>query len=243
MWSRSLKTVITHHLGLGDHIVCVGLYRQLALERETITLAVKARNAQALRDLLSGAGNVRIVSFPNVLADFLQVVMALGLGLVGYSRVNLGAFGGPFLSDNSSTRFDEVFYEQAEVEFSHRWDSFSYLRNLTREQELFESTGLVRGEYVFLHEDLTRGFRIERSRLPKEKGVFSVTPSPRWHFLDYVGLIENAAEIHCIESSFAALIESLEISVPKYIHRYARPEAVANPRQEFSLKSGWMVLS
>ena len=68
---------------------------------------------------------------------------------------------------------------------------------------------------------------------PIEKNKFS--------FFDYLKIIENASEIHCIESSFAALIESLEYSIPKYAHRYARPEAKNDFRHEFTYRSNWHV--
>jgi hypothetical protein len=61
------------------------------------------------------------------------------------------------------------------------------------------------------------------------------------NFFNYGYVLENAAEIHCIESSFAALIEILDIRVPKYVHRYARPEAANDFHHEFTYKSTWNI--
>jgi hypothetical protein len=60
-----------------------------------------------------------------------------------------------------------------------------------------------------------------------------------FNFFDYTMIIENSKEIHCIESSFAALIESIPLRVPKFAHRYARPEATSDFRHEFTYRSSW----
>ena len=96
-----------------------------------------------------------------------------------------------------------------------------------------------------MHDDSTRGFKLRESSLPKNIRVVKPIPelASKYTIFDYLKVIENAKEIHCMESSFAAMIESFQIKVPKFAHRYARPEAKTNVVFEFTYKSQWTVLN
>ena len=59
---------------------------------------------------------------------------------------------------------------------------------------------------------------------------------------NYIKILESAEQIHCIESSFAALIESIEIKANLFAHRYARPEAKNDYKHEFTYKKDWQIL-
>jgi hypothetical protein len=238
-----LRVSLVHHLGLGDHVVCLGLYRELAASAKSIVFVVKSHNAPAVRAMLADVPSVHIVAVHKKFADVGQRALQFVLGTFGFSKISLGSFGNGFLMPEEDSRFDEDFYRQAGVAFDKRWGSFTYRRNESREIALFKTTGLRKGEYVFLHEDARRGFNIDRHRLPTDLPVFSGEPRIAWGFLDYRTLIENAAEIHCIESSFAAFIEGMCLEQPKFAHRYARPEAMQDARFEFTYRSNWAILA
>ena len=150
-------------------------------------------------------------------------------------------FGLDFLIPGENIKFDENFYRQASVDFLHRWESFQISRNTDREKKVFETYSVKKGGYVFLHEDVHRGFVIDRSLINTTLPIVSPKTNSHYRFVDYLMLIENAAEIHCIESSFAALIEGMQINVPKIAHRYSRPEAKSNPRMEFTYNAAWKI--
>jgi hypothetical protein len=94
------------------------------------------------------------------------------------------------------------------------------------EQKLFKECfeNLKEGEYVFLHDDPTRGRVIKKEHLPD---LQIVTPHKKFwdaDILDYRYLIENSFEIHCVNSSFSDLMDSFDLSKVKRlcIHEYAR---------------------
>ena len=62
-----------------------------------------------------------------------------------------------------------------------------------------------------------------------------------FNLVDYTKIIENAKEIHVIESSFAAYIESLPLDIPLYAHRYSRGHALNDFRHEFTYKKPWVI--
>jgi hypothetical protein len=166
-----------------------------------------------------------------------QIIKTLGLDVV-----DLGFFGKNFL-ESTTLNFDEQMYAQAGVDFDLRWKTFDPIRNHNKERQIFDSYGVNPGEYIFLHEDPTRYMVINRSLIQSKLKV--VQPSPKYvkhSITDYMLLIENAAEVHTIESSFGALIDSMDITVPKFAHRYARQKVVNNPRIAFTYKNAWVVL-
>jgi hypothetical protein len=152
----------------------------------------------------------------------------------------LGTFGRNFL--DAELRFDQNFYVQANVPFSTRWNSLTV--SATPCPALRHALGINNEKYIFVHEDRTRGYTINPNRLPKGvKIVKPLMPSKKWDFCDYIEVIQGATEIHVIESSFAALVETLGIDgIPKFAHRYARPNAFYDARYEFTYKSDWKIL-
>jgi hypothetical protein len=162
---------------------------------------------------------------------------------LGYESLNLGSFSSNFLT-SGDLKFDEEFYRQAGLPFESRWTAGRVSRNLKREQELFDYFRAGAEPYVFLHEDKNRDYRIDRGYLPKATRVIQPLTElmNRYCISDYLQIIEKADEIHCIESSFCALIETYMLDIPKFAHRYSRPEAQGSRQLEFTYKSKWIVL-
>lgn len=234
-------TYITTHLGLGDHILCNGLYRSIAKQSRRCFIPVRESNLQSLNDMLYDVINIELVSYP---ASFEKQLIESHVNYLteqGVNILNLGYFGKNFM-DFRRLRFDENFYDQANVPFRERWDGFYYPRNLAREDELFSNLGCNEGPYIFLHEDVSRNFTINRKYI--DPTIRIIEPNPRVeasNFFNYRKVFENAQEIHVIESSFCAFIESLNLPLKKFAHRYARPEASGDYCHEFTYKSDWTV--
>jgi hypothetical protein len=193
--------------------------------------------------MLSDVKNIQIEvykwSYENIRMD----AHASLLSKAGFDVIRLGYSGKDFFKDPCK-RLDQNFYDQAGVELKNRWDKFKVVRNLAREKELFDILVSNGEPYIFLHEDSSRGFTIDVSRIPRDVQI--VRPDPKraagFTVFDYLTIIENSWQIHCIESSFGALIESMQYDIPKFAHRYARPEAKSDFRQEFTYRSKWEIL-
>ena len=238
MASRGL--FILPHQGLGDHILCAGIYRELSLRYRHTIVPAKANNYMAVKKMLRDIENIQVISYRK--EGWVPLHQKL-MSKFGYDKLKLGEYGASFFA-NPNMRLDENFYHQADLPLAVRWESFGYLRDEEKEAELFDLLKCSDSEYVFVHDDESRGFKIDMDRLPS--GVKIVRPIPelasKFTPFDYLKVIESAIEIHCMESSFVAMIESFEIKVPKYAHRYARPEAKSNKVFEFTYKSNWKIL-
>jgi hypothetical protein len=238
------------HQGLGDIMLCVGAFRQLSSRFHVLKIVVSEKNRVELTPFLSDLDNVkflRLPSFPKAhvfryVPQIWAEIFFFVHRLAGYVCIGLGGLGKNFLSPTSEIRFDENFYRQAEVDFRHRWSSFEFIRDLEAEARLSERLKLDGSPYVFLHEDASRGFTINRAKIDKNIRIIEpLNPSHGYRIVDYVSVILAAHEIHTIESSFAALIEGLEETPTKHAHRYARPEALRDWRHEFTYKSPWTI--
>lgn len=242
---RSNKSLfIIGHQGLGDHILCAGIYNFNTLQTKRIYLFVKSNYVSAVKRLLINKQRCFIIPVPRKkFWLYLKAIIAV-TKVLKRNTLLLGFFGGDYL--RGLHRFDECFYLQAGIPFEYRWLFFN-LKPVRNNRLMNELKLDVEGgeDYIFLHEDRTRGFKIDRGRLPIGLRIIEpLPPSKLWNFFDYVDVIKGAREIHVIESSFAALIESLQITEPpKFAHRYARPNAFYDQRYEFTYRSDWTILT
>jgi len=120
------------------------------------------------------------------------------------------------------------FYKMAGVDHAKKWDNFFIEREPARENALYER--LVHKEpYIVLHDDArypTDPSRIT-SPLPQVRPDKGLTDN----VFDYRRILEQAQEIHVIDSSFMFFVDLLKYENPAqklFVHRYARPNPAFN---------------
>jgi hypothetical protein len=131
-----------------------------------------------------------------------------------------------------SLKFDEYKYAVAQVPFERKW-ALKIARNREREDALREKVGIV-GPYVLLHEE---GSNFKLSiELPEDVmqryqviRVGMLTDNP----FDWLGVIEQASMMVCVDSCFANLAEQLNLCHDKYL--MLRSDISATP----VFKNGW----
>lgn len=209
---KSTTLAIWAHRGLGDLIICNALFRDLAKTRSNVIIPVKYEYYESavymLRDIpaiLPVPANrkddaTRIVNGLRPSGD----VLFLGNSGTNYSRQS----------------FDKSFYNQAGIPFERRWDGFKL------ERDVHSELPHPSQPFAFVHDDAERGFLIDRSK-PCFSGLSECIPfRTRTNNIFYwIGVILAANEIHCIDSSFALLVDSLILPkhIKLYLHRYSRP--------------------
>jgi hypothetical protein len=232
--------IIYHNLGLGDSLLCHGIVRQKAKEYDLVVVLAKYENAQSVAWMYRDLANVLV---RHVIDDgdatfFCETIQPVTKDALGnkfpWKRLYLGAHGPGGMK---AEIFDQEFYRQADLSFELRWSNFQVQRDEGMENQMISAmTGstlkLDRDDYVFVHDDASRGFTITKEvghychwHIGKE-GWQDVHPwSKGLPIFAYWKVIEQAAEIHCINSSFAIWIDSMDLPKnPKlYLHLYARP--------------------
>jgi hypothetical protein len=197
---------IYNHLGLGDHIICNGLYRELTNISESYTLFVKHHNIQTVSFMIRDLKNIIIkgVNDDNEVLTYLRAnnVNKDDVIIIGFCNLPL-----PGAKD-----FDDSFYIQHSVSFEKRWSSFRCDRDLNSEKNLFDKFKVKEGEYVFIHDDSSRGYEIDESYiinkdLPIVRPIKGLTDNS----FDYCYLMQHSKESHFIDSSFRLIFDSIQL--------------------------------
>lgn len=209
------------HLGLGDAFIMNAMIRALAEKRESITFPMKHQNIPTAKLLWSDVPNITLLPVDDDCeAD------SLAANYDG-EKLMLGFYGKNW--NDGKPGWDKIFYEQAGVPFEDRWNKFKIGTVPPNNHRTVHPFALI-------HEDIERGFVIPNSRKPDMPSVH-IWPSP--NLLDFLWMIENAEELHLIDSSVACLADSITTKAKKLVlHLYARPNA-----KPPSYKKPWIILS
>ena len=228
---------ILHHLGLGDHIICNGLVREVLKKCDILYFPVKHHNLKTVEKMFSDIPN-KIIFLPvENDAEMIQSFYPIRFNI--REIVKLGIFYETnFIKKGEN--FCESFYRNADIPYEKRWDSFKYQRDI--EGERLISKTKIQDDYIFVHDDVSRNLNIDKSFLPNIKTYrpsHGLAEKANTTIFDYVPILENSKEIHCMDSSFAAMIDHIPSlkSKKKYIHRYVRAGSF-NPKYE----NNWRII-
>ena len=207
------------HLGLGDHILCNGLIRSISSKYNNILLPVKHHNILNIQDLFKDLENVKLVP---ILDDRDMIKYCDYLDKNSNDILRIGIFGDSFMK-NCNT-FDESFYNQVSIDYFYRWSKFYYA---VEQEKQIKLNNLTENEYVFVHDDISRNLNIKEKyindkliyRPSHNLGAFTNNT-----IFQYYDILHKSREIHCMDSSFACLIDHISSlkDKPKFIHRYIR---------------------
>lgn len=212
---------IYHHLGLGDHIILNGLVRTLIEDGTTYYLFCKSHNEQSVKFMYRDLPNLKLIvaDTDHEVDHFLRKIHSNNIIKIGFEYFNLYS---------KDEYFDRTFYSQFDLPIQTRWEKFKVDRDLDTELRLFESLGVEKGNYIFLQDDLSRGFVINPDFI-RDKSLPIIKPHRTNTIFDWCTVIENAAEIHCICSSFKQLADNLNLKDVK-LHYHITYVADGRPR-------------
>jgi len=100
----------------------------------------------------------------------------------------------------------EFFYEQIQVPYSVRYEYFHVERDEEEEQRVFDKLNPDNEPYIFIHEDADRGFLLNREHFI-DKNLKVIENDVTENIFHFTKILEDAQEIHCMESSFKTLID------------------------------------
>lgn len=206
---------IYHHLGLGDHIICNGMVRHFYKKYGSVKLFCYLRNLDNVSYMYRDLPNLELISVNSDLEvdNYLRRIDDTTKKVkIGFN--NLDNYMNPMT-------FDEAFYKIADLDFSVRFDEFYIEREIDKETEVFNRLNPNNEKYIFIHDDKSRGFKIDESKIEStHKRIYNDNSIPLFH---YITLIENAEEVHVMQSSIKDLINSFKFTKPKFfLHEYVR---------------------
>ena len=117
----------------------------------------------------------------------------------------------------------EIFYDLIKMPYSVRFDDFYYERDEVEEIKLLKKLNPENKRYVFVHDDPSRGFEISDEKVLEffqEKDVCIIRNDITENVFYYGKLLEGAEQIHCMESCFRSLVETLDTKGELYFHNF-----------------------
>lgn len=198
---------ILHHLGLGDAIMLNGMVRHFA-EKDDVCIFIQKQHEDSVRFMYRDLTNIKIklLNSTNAQEMWSQVEGQI-LPLATYKLPNQHwdfATNGPL---SEMVNWAHSIYIQAGIPPKYMYSKFKVVRD--RDSEI----KYEHDDYVFIHDDVSRGmkidtshtntYRVTRDRLDSNSNIF-----------DYLTVIENASEVHCMDSCYAWMINMMEIGNP-----------------------------
>jgi len=196
-----MNKLISHHLGMGDMIVHNGLVRHIYKrdyrKYKTIYLLCYKHNAENVSRMYDDLKKFALLEISNeheignAIDNFVGDKEDFHLDQEGYA-----------LYDQIG---DDAFFINKKYDKSIR-KKFMIIRDYEKENEVYNSLISSVGEYVFVHDDHERGYRIPENKLPALPRVRIPKNIP---LFDTLKVPENAKECHVISSAFVCLLQSM----------------------------------
>ena len=203
--------IVYTHQGLGDHIICNGLINYLTKKNVHIYMPVKSRDFKNISYLYSQ--NKYITLFEIQSDKEADDVKA-------YSKINkLQTLKVGFKKNKPP--FNLSFYKQLQIPYEISFENFFIPRDYQKEIELFN--------YLKNYHKVVDDYQLVHNQSSYGKADLKINPNLNSIYVDkntdifkniffYVKLIEDAKEIHCLDSSFLHLVERINTSANLYFH-------------------------
>ena len=141
-------------------------------------------------------------------------ITRIGFEKVYYRRLQIVNSPPEFFAVN----FDRQFYEQAGILFKERYDKFILPKEIPGVDDVYNTLVGDEKEYIIVHKNssaegdysiyLWNWRRNQIGAVPDTK-IIEIQMGQTTNMLSYIKLIENAKEIHCVNSSFFCLVDSV----------------------------------
>jgi len=206
------STLLIHtHLGLGDHFVCNGLIRHIVKKNEfdKYLIPSKQQNFPTVKRMYDDLKNVEVFS----VVDDIDVYTDLNTDRLTILRVG-------FENLKHNVNFDKSFYDQLNIPLEYKRSEFKVHRDIDKETKCVNHYNPP-DDYIFVHDKSSVGkydLKIN-SNLPR------VTPEGYdFTLIDYLTLIDNAQEVHCVDSSFLNMIDLCGNCDRMFFHRVKKSQ-------------------
>jgi hypothetical protein len=208
---------IHHHLGMGDHIICNGMIREICKDYDNVNLFVKRNNLINVSFMYRDSNKINLIPIHDDF-DIYENYKNYEILQIGFS--NLGRLMGHF-----NIGWDEAFYKQLDIDFTKRWDSFYVMKDLDSENKLYEKLNPNNDKFCIIHSNGSDGVdRINYDEVNPNLLKIIINPSYTNNIFDYYKLINEAEQIHCVDSSFLHLSDSIPTRGELFYHnlKYTR---------------------
>ena len=199
---------IHHHLGLGDHFDCNGMVRYILKNSDfdRVSVFAKSNYYSMIQYMYRDDDNINIikVDINNEMQDVNKYLIDNSCEF--FLRVGHENYPWAEASLNNNKNCWEFFYDQVRIPYNIRYDMFHVDRDLSEEQRVFKKLNPKNEPFIFMHDDPSRGYKMNREHFinPSLKIIENDVTENIFHFIK---ILQEAEEIHCMESSFKTLVD------------------------------------
>lgn len=227
-----MPITLGHNQGLGDCILMNGAIRYLADRYGSARYLCVAKNFSFLNHIYRYDDNIT----PTLMSGRGKVTLHYKKRIAHCKRhrINHRIFNWGIMKNWTSDMvrigldpnincWCEAFYKNLGVPYNHRYDSARFVRSLQREEDLFKKLNLSSDEpYIFVVDSRHRNKANYKLRYTDAYKIINPKHSSLWkttHISDWMGVIENAKEVHTVDTSWFHLVKQMRLSTPRFYHK------------------------
>ena len=225
---------IHHHMGLGDMIHLNGMVRKLLKDdNDYNTISVFSKNCykEMTEWMYRDEPRIDVIGIDENGLERHLVDQVLTKKLIGtddkFLRVGHEYYRDQ-CNENGPMPCDMIFYNQINMPYSCRFDDCYWERDMEEENRVYNKLAPKDQDYIFVHDDPNRkevsgGFVI---RDDQTNSNLAIVRNDMDESIFHLGmLLENAKEVHVMESSIRCMVEFLkpgllENGVKLYFHNF-----------------------
>lgn len=199
------EIIFLHYNGLGDYLICNGLVNTLANLVNKIHLPIPECYSDTLNFLYKENPKIKL---------FYADVKLNDAQLNKYANENnLKIISKCYNYGFNRISFQEDLYKSMNIPYSARYEKFHYPLN-PQSYDFFLKQNLK--DYIFVHNEFA--WTKQNLKIKTNYPIFYPDIKLTTNLFDYIDVIKNAKEIHCVDSCFYHLIENMLLDLPKYYH-------------------------
>ena len=210
---KGIDFVFYSHLGLGDQIILSGAINYLSEKYRKIYLISYEKFKNSMLSLYNNNPSIEMIFLPESFNQLTQDKLEIEEFVIDYGRKNnLEILKVGYENQIKRLRFYESFYKQLKLDYQISYDYFSVNSDKKMVEKLsshLKNYFEIKGSFKLIHNEHSSGF-VDLKDINDQNNIFVTRDSDPYNNLFlYEELIKNATEIHCINSSFAHLVDRL----------------------------------
>ncbi len=210
------------HLGLGDQIILSGGINYLSKKYKKIHIVSYEKFKNSLDLLYKDNANIEIFYLPKNMNKLTQENQEIPTEVIKYSKkTNLEILKIGYDKKNKRLHFSKAFYKQLKLNYKFSYKYFTLNNDQSLVDKLtnhLKDTYKIKDNFKLIHNEHSSGPVVLKNINENNSIYITRETDPFNNIFLYEGLIKDAEEIHCINSSFAHLVDRLDTNGKLFYH-------------------------